>query len=111
MYTFSFVTSTTVIIVAYDFDLMNENFALLIDTLLYTTPHVLCWVLFRKTPKIADLIFIRQEMRLLNIGVLGTIIFYFLSIIIFGVFLNSYFWPITVASSLGASFHCMFSSH
>lgn len=87
---------------------MHGNVSLLIDNILYFTPHVICWVLWHKTPEFADLVFIRQEMAYLNIGVQVSLALYLISIIIFGIIFESVYWPIAVGSWIGGIAHCMY---
>ena len=107
VYCVSALTSITMLVASYDFELMHSNLSLLFDVILYMTPHIICWILWRRTPQFADLVFIRQEMKYLNIGVLSSLLVYLLSIIIFGILVQSVYWTITVASFGVSICHCM----
>ena len=106
MYIISIITSITLLILSYDYNLIDINIALLSDIILYITPQIICLVFWFKTPKFADLIYIRKEMALLNFCVQISLAFYLISIIIFGILINSVYWPIAVGSWIGGFFHC-----
>ena len=107
MYIVSITTSVTLLILSYDYEIVDVNSALMIDIVLYITPQIICWVLWRKTPQIADLVFIRQEMAYINLGVQVSLGLYLLCIIIFGIIFQSIYWPIAVGSWIGGIAHCM----